>query len=75
MLKNLKNRIMVASISMISVVSGSAHAALTAEESAVYTSVTTLISDHSTAALALLTAIIGAFIGFKLLKKFVSKAT
>lgn len=50
-------------------------AALGTAEQGVYDSVTTLIADHSTAALALLTAIMGAFIGFKLLKKFVNKAT
>jgi len=73
---NIKSKIAKVGLALSAMVGTVAsQAALGVSEQAVYDSVGTLITDHSAAALVILTAILGAFIGFKLLKKFVGKAT
>jgi hypothetical protein len=54
---------------------GVAHAVLDAEETAVFTGLTSKIADLKAEALPLLGIILVAFIGFKLLKRFAYKAT
>lgn len=75
MFESIKNKALIASVAMVSLVATMpASAALTAEETAVYTAATGLVTDHAAAALTLLIGVITAFVGFSLLKKFVNKA-
>lgn len=72
-IRNRKTQV-IAGVTAV-VATAQSHAALGTAEQGVYDSVTALVGDHSTAALALLTVILGAFIGMKLLKKFVNRAS
>jgi hypothetical protein len=53
----------------------SAHAALSTEQAAVVTAVETLITDLEAAGWGILLAVVTAFLGFKLFKKFLGRAT
>ena len=72
----LLNRVKQAGFVLVGMVATAPmHAALSTEEEAVFTAITTKIADLSAAGLPILGAIIGLMLGIKLIKKVSNKVT
>ena len=76
MFQSLKNRVTQISVVAVGMIASSpAMAALSAEEEAVFTTITTKITDLGASGLGVLALFLGIMIGFKLLKRVANKVT
>jgi len=71
----MKIKAIILSLAMVLLAVGVSFAALSAEQTAVVTATTTLVTDLTSMAWTFVLSVMGALVGIKLFKKFFGKST